>query len=113
MITLTGFEKHCKRCPKPTRIPEAVCYNGVQSTNLVTKVELFNQFFRTVYSAPSTESNHIFTDVVNPSLLSNIKTTAHEVKEILQKLDISKATGADNVPARILTELALKNYLLP
>ena len=31
-----------------------------------------------------------------------IKTTADEVKEILQNLDITKATGADNVPARIL-----------
>ena len=27
---------------------------------------------------------------------------ADEVKEILQNLDITKATGADNVPARIL-----------
>ena len=31
-----------------------------------------------------------------------IKTTADEVKEILQNLDITKATGADNVPAHIL-----------
>lgn len=35
-------------------------------------------------------------------LLLCIKTTADEVKEILQNLEITKATDADNVPARIL-----------
>ena len=31
-----------------------------------------------------------------------VKATAVEVKEILQNLDITRATGEDNVPARIL-----------
>ena len=87
---------------KRRRIPETVCYNGVQSTNPATKVELFNQLFRTVYSVTSTERNFSFIDVVNPNLLLSIKTTAHEVREILHNLDITKAIGADNVPAHIL-----------
>ena len=72
------------------------------STDPARKVELFNQFFRTVYSVPSVERNYSFIDVVNPNLLLCIKTTADEVKEILQNLDITKATDADNVAARIL-----------
>ena len=84
------------------RIPETVRYNGMPSTDPARKVNLFNQFFRTVYSVPSVERNYSFIDVVNPNLLLCIKTTADEGKEILQNLDITKATGADNVPARIL-----------
>lgn len=56
--------------------------------------------FRTVCSAPTNKKTFSI-DVVNPKLLS-IKTTASEVKGILQNLDVTKATGADNTPARIL-----------
>ena len=84
------------------RIPEIVYYNEMQSTNPATKVELFNrQFFRTVYSAPTSEKTFPI-DVVNPNLLLSLKTTASEVKRILQNFDVTKATGADNIPARIL-----------
>ena len=65
-------------------------------------MELFNQLICTVYSVPSIVRNYSFIDVVNPNLLLCIKTTAVEVKEILQNLDITKATGADNVPSCIL-----------
>ena len=83
------------------RIPEIVYYNETRSTNPATKVELFNQFFRTVYSAPTSEKTFPI-DVVNPNLLLSLKTTASDVKRILQNLDVTKATGADNIPARIL-----------
>ena len=46
--------------------------------------------------------NNFSTDVVNPNLLMSIKTTTGEMKSILQNLDVTKATGADNIPARIL-----------
>ena len=42
---------------KQKRIPEIVYYNETHSTNPARKVELFNQFFRTVYSAPTSEKN--------------------------------------------------------
>ena len=61
---------------KKRRIPETVRYNGMPSTDPARKVELFNQFFRTVYSVPSVERNYSFIDVVNPNLLLCIKTTA-------------------------------------
>ena len=63
---------------------------------------IVQSIFRTVYSIPFVEGSYSFIDVVNPNLYLCIKTTADEVKEILQNLDITKATGADNVPARIL-----------
>ena len=83
------------------RILEIVYYNEAHSTNPATKVELFNQFFRTVYCAPTSEKAFSI-DVVNPNFLLSIKTPASEVKRILQNLDVTKAAGADNIPSLIL-----------
>ena len=45
-------------------------------------------------------------DVVNPDLLTEVSTSNIKVKDILSKLDINKATGADGITARILKECA-------
>lgn len=42
--------------------------------------------------------------MTHPDLLKNVSTSALEVQKILSKLDVNKATGADNIPARILKE---------
>ena len=86
---------------KKRRIPETVRYNGMPSTDPARKVELFNQFFRTVYSVPSVERNCSFIDVVNPNLLLCIKTTADKWRKFY-KILTSQGNCADNVPARIL-----------
>ena len=71
----------------PKRIPEIFCNCLINS-------------FRTVCSAPTNKKTFSI-DVVNLKLLS-MKITASEVKGILQNLGVTKATGADNIPARIL-----------
>jgi len=43
-------------------------------------------------------------DVVNPDQLMEISTSHNEVKDILSKLYVYKATGVDGIPARILKE---------
>ena len=47
-------------------------------------------------------------DVVHSDLLMGMSTKASEVKNILPKLDVSEAIGADNIPARILPEFSLE-----
>lgn len=54
-----------------------------------SKVELFNKFFHSIYSKDLADVNHPTTDVVNPTLLLNVTTTAFEVLGILRRLDIS------------------------
>ena len=66
---------------KQKRIPEIVYYNETHSTNPARKVELFNQFFRTVYSAPTSEKTFPI-DVVNTNLLLSLKTTARSEKNL-------------------------------
>ena len=48
----------------------------------------------------------LHSDVVNPDQLMEISTSHNEVKDILSKLDVNKATGVDGIPARILKECA-------
>ena len=46
--------------------------------------------------------------MVHSDLLMGMSSKASEVKNILPKLDVSEAIGADNIPARILPEFSLE-----
>ena len=93
---------------KAKRIPETVTYmyGNMYSTDLMSKVELFNTFFQSIYSKSSLDVNLSSSDVVNPYLLFNVTTSASEVQGILGNLDISKSAGMDNLPAQILKTCA-------
>ena len=70
-----------------------------------SKVELFNVFFQSVYSKSTTDVN-LATYVVNPNLLFETITTDPELEGILSRINIKKALGVDNLPARILRTCA-------
>ena len=91
---------------KTKRIPETVIYDNIHSTDLTSKVELFNDYFQSIYSKSSLDVNLTSSDVVNPYLLFNVTTSISEVQGILGNLDISKSPGVDNLPARILKTCA-------
>ena len=91
---------------KAKRIPETVIYGNTYSTDLTSKVELFNEFFQSIYSKSSLDVNLSSSDVVNPCLLFNVITSSSEVQGILENLDIIKSPGVDNLPARILKTCA-------
>ena len=95
---------------KDMRIPEPVICGNMNSTDLTSKVEIFNMFFQSIYAKLSLDPNLSCPDVVNPNLLLNVTTTASQVQGILNNLDISKSPDADNLPART-SKLVLKNYL--
>ena len=55
VLTKSIFWSFHSMKPKRKRIPEIVYYIEAHSTNLATKVEVFNHFFCTVYCAPTFE----------------------------------------------------------
>ena len=63
-------------------------------------------FFHSVYSKSTTEVQLLSTDVVNPNLLFEVLTTVPEIEGILRKINVNKAPGVDNLPARILRTCA-------
>ena len=91
---------------KTKRIPESVIYGNTRSRDLNSKVELFNVFFHSVYSKSTTDVKLLPTDVVNASLLFEATRTAPEIEGILRKINVNKAPGVDNLPARILRTCA-------
>ena len=51
---------------KAKRIPETVTYGNTCSTDLTSKVQLFNEFFQSIYTKSSLDVNLSSPDVLNP-----------------------------------------------
>ena len=90
---------------KTKQIPESVIYGDTRSRDLNSKVELFNVFFHSIYSKSAADVKLLATDV-NPNLLFEVRTSASELEGILSKINVNKAPGVDNLPARILRTCA-------
>ena len=80
---------------KTKRLPEVITYRSkaMSAKDPSEKDSLFNEFFSTVFSAKTYDSVGLHSDVVNPDQLMEISTSHNEVKDILSKLDVNKATG--------------------
>ena len=89
---------------KTKRIPPGVTYKLNSAGDPAEKASLFNEFFSSVFTSTSADHVTLRNDVTHPDLSMSVSTSALEVQKILAKLDVNKATGADNIPARILKE---------
>jgi hypothetical protein len=70
---------------------------------------LFNRYFSSVYTI--TEDSRLdasceVTECIADTLVDSLTLSVTEVQEILKTLDISKATGPDGIPAKLLKETA-------
>ena len=81
-------------------------FRNYRSRDLNSKVELFNVFFHSVYSKSTTDVKLLATDVVNLNLLFEVTTTVPELEGILSKINVDKAPGVDDLPARVLRTCA-------
>ena len=83
-------------------IPDTIFYNNKQGTTPVDKANLLNQFFFSNFtSRESGTTVPVINEFQNPEL-SKIQLTVAEVRIALESLDISKATGPDELSGRIL-----------
>lgn len=69
---------------------------------------LFNQYFTSVFTTyyPPYDSNTSRKPDNPPNVMTDITLTEREVLSVLESLDVTKATGTDGIPARILKETA-------
>ncbi|CAB4033096.1 Hypothetical predicted protein [Paramuricea clavata] len=81
-------------------------YNGKTATTPAGKAELFNSYFSSVFRPPSSQQdidNRNLLDYPPPEvLLSELTVTVEDVTNYLNALDITKASGPDEIPARLL-----------
>ena len=112
---LKSLSEHLKNNPKKFwslhslksktwRIPPVVTYKLKSASTPAQRASLFNEFFSSVFTSTSADHLTLRNDVIHPDLVMSVSTSALEVQKILAKLDANKATGADNIPARILKE---------
>ncbi|CAB3992988.1 Hypothetical predicted protein, partial [Paramuricea clavata] len=66
---------------------------------------MFNSYFASVFDSDDSLREETSHDLETP-VLSEIILTVEEVQAVLETLDVTKATGPDNVPARLLKETA-------
>ncbi len=80
-----------------------ITHNGKTATTPAGKAELFNSYFSSVFRPPSSQQdidNTNLPDYPRPEiLLSELSVTVEDVTNYLNALDITKASGPDEIPA--------------
>ena len=76
--------------------------NNIEITNDTAKSNIFNNYFSSVFSRSHSNIPPISSH--NPNI-DNLFISAHGVQVLLSKLDVTKSTGPDEIPTRILVEL--------
>ena len=75
-------------------------------TDPVSRANLMNSFFHTVFSPKSSKSTVSSPSCPEDHLLSEIELSVAEVEAVLNNLDPNKACGPDNIPGRLLKSTA-------
>ncbi|CAB4007842.1 Hypothetical predicted protein [Paramuricea clavata] len=83
-----------------------VTYKDITAKTPAEKAELFNSYFSSVFvpSKSTTDTDNNLDSFDPDTQISDITLTTEEVAACLYNLDISKASGPDGIPARILKE---------
>jgi len=82
-------------------------YNGVTHTDNLTKADILNKQFASVFTNKDTLYIPKLQGVPYPTILS-IQIYQDGVIQLLQQLDNSKAYGPNNIPGRLLKEFAFE-----
>ena len=96
------FFKHVKSKTNSTRIPETVHFNNNYSSVSHRKCEMFNEFFCNQFTESSTYQETVDMDRDHTTDFNFEKFRYDEILKILKKLDVSKATGPDNIDGVVL-----------
>ena len=83
-----------------------VTYKYITAKTPTEKAELFNSYFSSMFvpSKSTTDTDNNLDSFDPDTQISDITLTTEEVAACLYNLDISKASGPDGIPARILKE---------
>ena len=97
------MQKYFKSNRKTDTIPGEVYLDDQRATSNVDKANLFNKYFQSVFS------HSLYVGENNPShecKIANLHFTTTEIEKTLEKLDINKAKGPDNLGNILLKKLS-------
>jgi hypothetical protein len=81
-----------------------ITYNGQTAKTPGEKADLFNMYFRSVFTTSNTVPSMPSRPKTSVTEIFDIELSVEEVSNCLSRLYTSKATGPDSIPARILKE---------
>ena len=94
--------KHFKRMSKETSLPSTVVLNGQESRTVKETLNLFNEYFQSVYLP----KNETLSDICcNEPKLTNFDTSSLTIQNFIQDLDETKSRGPDGIPPLFIKKL--------
>jgi len=81
---------------------------GVLHSNSLDKANILNNQFKSVFSCPDSGSITPRLDGEGYGIIDNLTITCDGVQKLLEKIKPQKASGPDNIPGRVLRELAVE-----
>jgi hypothetical protein len=114
LLDVKPFWKYIKQLKSnKSSIPENIFYSNIMASSYEESVQLFAQYFSSVYSTSDTLSN-VFTNYDADNIISNLNISSwyiseNEIFEALSSLNVLNSAGPDEIPPNILIEC--KNVL--
>jgi len=92
---------HIRSFTKSATIPSTMHLDATSANSNISRANLFNQYFYSVFTPPSTTLRH--TNITShPNEINSLVFTEEEVFSVLSQLDPNKATGIDSISPKIL-----------
>ena len=88
------------------RLPNQMFHNNKQALTDSGKAQLFNDYFYSVFSSSNQPIIDFNTTPVSDDTLNDIVISQTDVYDILTSLDVSKASGIDNISPKIFKHCA-------
>jgi len=93
--------RYIRTFTKSASIPPTIHFESTTASSDASRANLFNQYFYSVFTAPST-TPHPPSASLHPNTLNSLVFTEDEVYSVLSQLDPNKATGIDTISPKIL-----------
>ena len=95
--------KHFKRMSKESALPSTVFLNGQESNSVKETLNLFNNYFQSVYLPKNTSPSDIYCE--DPKT-TNFETSVSTIRKYIDDLDETKSRGLDGIPPLLIKNLA-------
>ena len=97
------YQYIASKTTKKEGVSELIKSDGTLTKNDTEKCETINNFFSSVFTVECTHDLPDFKPIINETI-SSVNTSTNEIINILNKLDISKSPGPDNLHPKLLKE---------
>ena len=95
--------KHFKRMSKDSALPSTVVLNGQESNSVKETLNLFNNYFQSVYLPKSKSPSDIYCE--DPKT-TNFDTSVSTIRKYIDDLGETKSRGPDGIPPLFIKNLA-------